>query len=157
LVFLPALRIGESTSEQLKLSVGAVLDDSTPREATVRGRHLVTGLPKEVVITDEDVREAIRQSVESIVEGVREVLEESPPTAIADIMETGINITGGGALLRGVPQLLTNTLGVPVNIANDPLTSVVRGTGTIVEHLSEYADVLLDEEARNNPFVKEFL
>jgi rod shape-determining protein MreB and related proteins len=141
------LVVGESTSEQLKLSVGAVLEDSTPRETTVRGRHLVTGLPKEVVITDEDVREAIRQSVENIVEGVREVLEASPPTTIADIMESGINITGGGALLRGIPQLLTNTLGVPVNIANDPLTSVVRGAGTIVEHLSEYADVLLDEEA----------
>jgi rod shape-determining protein MreB len=141
------LVVGETTSEMLKFAVGAVLEDSTPRETTVRGRHLVTGLPKEVLITDEDVREAIRGSVESIVEGVRDVLEESPPTAVADVMETGINITGGGALLRGVPQLLTNVLGVPVNVAHDPLISVVRGTGVIVENIEQYADVLLDEQA----------
>jgi rod shape-determining protein MreB and related proteins len=139
------LLIGETTSEIVKFAVGAVLDESTPRETAVRGRHLVTGLPKEVLVTDEDVREAIRNSIEGIVESTKEVLEESPPTAVADVMETGINITGGGALLRGVPQLLNHLIGIPVNIANDPLTSVVRGTGVIVEDIEKYEAIILDE------------
>ncbi len=139
--------IGETTAEDLKFAVCSVLEGDTPLEAPVRGRDLVTGLPKEVIITDEDMREAISTSIDTIIETVREVLEESPPTVVADVMQVGLNLTGGGALIHGVPELLHSMLDLPVNIANDPLTSVVRGTGTIVERLDAFGDILLDEDA----------
>jgi len=139
--------IGEGTAEDLKFAICSLLENETPLEAPVRGRDLVTGLPKEVIITDEDIREAIATSVDTIIQAIREVLEESPPTVVADIMQVGLNLTGGGALIRGVPELLQDTLDIPVNIANDPLASVARGTGTIVEHLPDHVDILLDEDA----------
>jgi rod shape-determining protein MreB len=139
--------IGETTAEDLKFAVCSVLEQDALLEAPVRGRDLVTGLPKEVTITDEDVREAISGSIDTIIESIREVLEESPPMVVSDIMQVGLNLTGGGALILGVPELLTSMLELPVNIANDPLTSVVRGTGAIVEHLEAFSDILLDEDA----------
>lgn len=139
--------IGESTAEELKFAACSLLEQKDTLESPVRGRDLVTGLPKEVIITDEDIRDAIGASIDAIIEGIREVLEESPPTVVSDIMQTGISITGGGALIRGMPELLHAMLELPVNIANDPLTSVVRGTGIIVENLDTYRDILLDEDA----------
>jgi rod shape-determining protein MreB len=139
--------IGEGTAEELKFAICSLLEQNTPFEAPVRGRDLVTGLPKEVSITDEDIREAIAVSIDEIIEGIRKVLEESPPTVVADVMQVGINLTGGGALIHGVPELLHSMLDLPINVANEPLTSVVRGTGAIVEKLEEYDDILLDEDA----------
>lgn len=139
--------IGEGTAEDLKFAICSLLEEKETHEAPVRGRDLVTGLPKEVIITDEDVREAIASSVDAIIEGIRNVLEESPPTVVADVMQSGISLTGGGALIRGVPVLLQDVLELPVNVANDPLTSVVRGTGMIVEKIDLYNDILLDEDA----------
>lgn len=139
--------IGESSAEELKFAICSLLEQKTPFEAPVRGRDLVTGLPKEVIITDEDIREAIAISIDTIIEGIKKVLEESPPTVVSDIMQQGINLTGGGALIHGVPELLTTMLELPVNVANDPLTSVVRGTGAIVEKIEDYSDILLDEDA----------
>lgn len=139
--------IGETTAEDLKFAVCSVLEHQTPLEAPVRGRDLVTGLPKEVVITDADVRDAIAMSIDTIIDAVRSVLEESPPTVVADIMHTGISLTGGGALIHGVPELLKAMLELPVNVANDPLTSVARGTGAVVENLDLYREMLLDEDA----------
>ena len=139
--------IGETTAEDLKFAVCSVLEGGAPLEAPVRGRDLVTGLPKEVIITDEDVRNAIGGSIDAIIEGMREVLEKSPPTVVSDIMQVGLNLTGGGALIQGVPELLQHMLELPVNIANDPLTTVARGTGTIAEKLEDYSDILLDEDA----------
>ncbi len=139
--------IGERTAEQLKHAVCSMLEDAPSMEARVRGRDLVTGLPKEVIITDEDIREAIAGSIDSLVESIREVLEHTPPEVVADVMQVGIHLTGGGALMRGVPELLETLLELPINKANDPLTSVVRGAGTIVETLEGYGEVLLDEDA----------
>lgn len=139
--------IGEGTAEDLKFAICSLLEEANPFEAPVRGRDLVTGLPKEVSITDEDIREAIATSIDSIIEGIRSVLEESPPTVVADIMQQGINLTGGGALIHGVPELLTQMLDLQVNVANDPLNSVARGAGAIVEKLEDYNDILLDEDA----------
>ncbi len=139
--------IGETTAEDLKFAVCSLHEDGVPLEAPVRGRDLVTGLPKEVMITDEDVRMAIRSSVDAVVESVRAVLEDSPPVVVADIMEVGVHLTGGGALIRGVPELLAATLDLPINLADDPLVSVVRGTGFIVEDLDRFRDILLDEDA----------
>jgi rod shape-determining protein MreB len=139
--------IGETTAEDLKFAVCSVLEHEIPLEAPVRGRDLVTGLPKEVVITDEDVRDAIGSSVDTIIEAIRTVLEESPPLVVADIMQVGLHLTGGGALIHGVPELLKAMLEIPVNVANDPLSSVVRGTGTIVEQIDVYRELLLDDDA----------
>jgi rod shape-determining protein MreB len=139
--------IGEGTAEDLKFAICSLLDEETSLEAPVRGRDLVTGLPKEVTITDEDIRDAVGSSVDAIIEGIRGVLEESPPTVVSDIMDIGVNLTGGGALIRGVPQLLQAMLELPINVANEPLTSVVRGTGTIVENLDAYTELLLAEDA----------
>ncbi|MBP9759869.1 MAG: rod shape-determining protein [Candidatus Pacebacteria bacterium] len=138
--------IGETTAEDLKFAVCSVLEHDTPLEAPVRGRDLVTGLPKEVIITDEDVRDAVGVSIDTIIEAIRAVLEESPPMVVSDIMQVGIHLTGGGALIQGVPELLKAMLELPVNVANDPLTSVVRGTGAIVENLATYRELLLDED-----------
>ena len=139
--------IGETTAEDLKFAVCSLLEQKESLEEPVRGRDLVTGLPKEVIITDEDIRDAVAVSIDSIIEGIKEVLENSPPTVVADIMKVGINLTGGGALIYGIPELLSSMLELPVNVANDPLTSVVRGTGFIVEKLEDYNDILLDEDA----------
>lgn len=139
--------IGETTAESLKFAICSLLDGEAPLEAPVRGRDLVTGLPKEVIITDEDIREAINVSIDAIIESVREVLEECPPVVVSDIMNEGINLTGGGALISGVPELLKAMLDLPVNIANDPLSSVVRGTGIIIERLDDFNEILLDEDA----------
>ena len=98
----------------------------------VRGRDLITGLPREVVITDSDLREAISQSIDTLIESVREVLETTPPEILADIMRSGIVLVGGGAQLRGLDVLLTQWLKVPVIVADDPLTAVARGTGVIL-------------------------
>ncbi len=139
--------IGEGTAEDLKFAICSLLEQPTPFEAPVRGRDLVTGLPKEVIITDEDIREAIASSIDAIIEGIKKVLEESPPTVVSDIMQKGINLTGGGALIHGVPELLTTMLDLQVNVANDPLTSVVRGTGAIIEKIEDFNDILVDEDA----------
>ncbi len=139
--------IGETAAEDLKIAACSLLEEEQPLEAPVRGRDLVTGLPKEVIITDTDLRDAIGMSVDTIIEAVRAVLEESPPAVVSDVMQVGIHLTGGGALMRGVSEVFHAMLELPVNVANDPLTTVVRGTGAVVEALERYHEVLLDEDA----------
>jgi rod shape-determining protein MreB len=138
--------IGEKTAEDLKMAIGRVLPDDEPLETTVRGRDLVTGLPREVIITDSDVREAIGQSINTIIEGTREVLETTPPEILADIMRRGIYVVGGGALIKKLPEALAEVLKLPVHVAEDPLTAVARGTGIILENLSQYESVLIRNE-----------
>lgn len=138
--------IGERTAEDLKLTVGCVSKREEPLTMTIRGRDLVSGLPREVVVTDEDVRTAIGHSVEELVEAVKEVVETTPPEVLSDVMRDGIHISGGGALLRGLPELLSTTLGVPVHVAQDPLTAVVRGTGYILDNLDQYREALVSSE-----------
>ena len=115
-------------------------------EAEVRGRDLVTGLPREVVITDADVREAIGPSVNILIEGVKEVLETTPPELLSDIMQRGIVLSGGGALIPGLDALLNSMLRIPVYIAEDPLTAVARGTGIVLENLEFYKEVLVNTQ-----------
>ncbi len=143
--------IGEKTSEELKIAACSVSPGDAPIEATVRGRDLVTGLPREVVITDADIREAISHSIDTLVESVREVLETTPPEVLADVMQRGIHLVGGGALIRGMPEFLTAILKIPVYRSNDPLTSVVRGTGVIIETLDQHTDVLIESEDALSP------
>ena len=138
--------IGEKTAEYIKIAIGSVVPGDAPMEAVVRGRDLVTGLPREVVITDADIREATSQSIEILLESAKEVLETTPPEVIADVMHRGVYVSGGGALMRGLDILLGEHLKIPVHIAEDPLTAVARGTGVILENLSKYEEVLIQNE-----------
>lgn len=117
----------------------------------MRGRDVVTGLPREVVITDSDIRDAISQSIDSIVETVRSVLERTPPEVHADIMQRGIHISGGGALIPGFASLLEEVIQVPVIVVPDPLRAVVRGTGIVLENLAAYEEILIDNEGELTP------
>ena len=137
--------IGETTAEFIKISVGAVVPNE-PLETTIRGRDLITGLPREVVITDSDVREAIGQSIEIIVNSAKEVLETTPPEILSDIMKRGIFLVGGGALIKGLDKLLSETLEIPVTIAEDPLTAIARGAGIILENLDQYSSILINSD-----------
>jgi rod shape-determining protein MreB len=138
--------IGEKTAENVKMAIGSVQEGGERLEALVRGRDLITGLPREVLLTDQDVREAISQSIDSLIESVREVLETTPPEILSDIMKSGIVLVGGGALLKGLDQLLSQWLKVPVMVADDPLTAVARGTGVILENLDAHRDVFLEND-----------
>ncbi len=138
--------IGEKTAEEIKINIGSAYPTGEPDEITVRGRDLVTGLPREMVITDTDIREAMAASIMSIVEGVKEVLEVTPPEVVSDIMNRGIVLVGGGALIKGLNKMLEEHVKVPVFIAEDPLTCVVRGTGFVLEDISNYKDILLANE-----------
>lgn len=138
--------IGEKTAEAVKMAIGSVADGAGQLEAPVRGRDLITGLPREVVITDSDIREALAQSIDTLIESVREVLETTPPEILSDIMRTGIVLTGGGALLKGLDSLLSSWLKVPVVVADDPLTAVARGTGVILENLELHRDMLSEHD-----------
>ncbi|MCB9805608.1 rod shape-determining protein [Candidatus Nomurabacteria bacterium] len=138
--------IGEKTAEEVKIEVGSVDPDMGNFEASVRGRDLITGLPREVILTDSDLREAIAQSVATLVESTKEVLESTPPELVSDIMRRGIFLVGGGALIKGLDRLLQEELQIPVSVANEPLTAVARGTGVILENLELYRDVLIEGE-----------
>jgi len=137
--------IGETTAEFIKITVGAVVP-SEPMETTIRGRDLITGLPREVVITDSDVREAIGQSIDIIVSSTREVLETTPPEILGDIMRRGVFLVGGGALIKGLDKLLSDSLQLPVTVSDDPLTAIARGAGIILENLDKYSPILLHSE-----------
>jgi rod shape-determining protein MreB len=139
--------IGEETTEKLKMSVGSIYPtEDGPLEETIRGRDLVTGLPREVVITDADIREAIAHSIDSLIDAVKEVLETTPPEVLSDVMQRGIFLVGGGALIKGFPEVLNEELKVNVYVAGDPLTAVVRGTGIILEDVDMYKEVLIENE-----------
>ncbi len=136
------LLIGEKTAESVKIAIGTVAE-GTPMEAEVRGRDLVTGLPREVIVTDGDVREAIGASIAGLIDGVKEVLETTPPEILADVMHRGVVLSGGGALLAGLDELLHSVLKIPVYVAEDPLSAVARGAGIVLEDIEYYKEVLI--------------
>jgi rod shape-determining protein MreB len=138
--------IGEKTAEYIKIAIGAVLPGEAPLESVIKGRDLVTGLPREVVITDADIREATMQSIETLLDSSKEVLETTPPEIISDVMHRGVYLAGGGALIRGLDRLLEDYLKIPVHISEDPLTAVARGTGVILENVDRYTEVLIQNE-----------
>ncbi len=130
------LLIGEVTAEQIKIKIGTVLDDIKEKQMKVRGRDLLTGLPKTINITSKEVKEAIKDSVDIIIHAAKTVLEKIEPEISADIIDKGIVLTGGGALLEGLDKLIAKEIKVPVRIAKSPLTCVAEGTGIILENLS---------------------
>lgn len=137
------LLIGDKTAEDVKISIGSVLPLKDPLKANIRGRDLVNGLPKEIQITTEQIRLATAKSVGAIINAIKATIEETPPELVADIITKGIIIAGGGALLRGLDRSIAEATKTRVHIADDPLTSVVRGTGVVLEDLDNLSGVLL--------------
>ena len=137
--------IGERTAEMVKIAIGSVIAGGY-METEVHGRDLLTGLPREVVVTDSDIREALSFSIKGLVEGVKDMLETTPPEILSDIMHRGITLSGGGALLPGLDQLLQRILKIPVYVVEDPLSAVARGTGVILDDLSLYEEVLIGNQ-----------
>ena len=140
------LGIGERTAEDVKISIGSVAPLSEGLSRSVRGRDYATGLPREIILTDSHVREALTPSLDPLMDAMKEVIESTPPELLSDVLEYGVTVFGGGALLRGLPQMLAKMLGVPVRVAPDPLTAVVRGAGIVTENPGPYAEFFVDEE-----------
>ncbi|OHA08738.1 MAG: rod shape-determining protein [Candidatus Sungbacteria bacterium RIFCSPLOWO2_01_FULL_59_16] len=147
------LLLGERTAEDLKIAIGSAAELEEPMEATMRGRDLVTGLPKEVTVDDAEIRRAMQHSVHALVEAVKAAIESTPPELVADIMHRGIALVGGGSLLRGLDRVIAEETRIPVEVVEDPLTAVVRGTGVILENLDGLADVLVSREYQRVPTV----
>ncbi len=117
----------------------------------MRGRNMVTGLPEEIIVSQEDIMKAMEKSVRQIVDEIKMVIEETPPELLADIMTRGIYLAGGGALLRGLDKLITKETKIPTHIVDDPLTAVVRGAGIVIENIDELRDVLVETEDLEPP------
>jgi rod shape-determining protein MreB len=143
------LLIGPRTAEDIKIRIGSAYPQDNALTAEVRGRDLVTGLPREILMNDSQVRDALAHSLKIIVNNVKAVIEGIPPELIADIMHRGMVLAGGGALLRGLDKLMHDATDMPIAIAEDPLTCVARGAGVVVEDLENLKDVLLPNELGN--------
>ncbi|TDX49014.1 rod shape-determining protein [Orenia marismortui] len=142
------LMIGERTAEQIKISIGSAYIDSNSEislndSMDIRGRDLVNGLPKTITITAEEIQKALKEPVNDIIRAVKSTLEETPPELSADIMDRGIVMAGGGSLLTGLDKLISKETGMPVYLADDPLDSVVYGTGKVLEELNNLKNVLI--------------
>jgi len=140
------LLIGEKTAEDIKIAIGSAFPLKEQLMIPIRGRDLVSGLPKEVQIKDEHVREAISRSIRIIVNNVKTVIEETPPELLSDIMQRGIILAGGGSLIRGLDKLIANQTEMPVRMMEDPLTAVVRGAGIVLEDIDMLRDVLVEDQ-----------
>jgi rod shape-determining protein MreB len=142
------LMIGERSAEDIKLKIGSAYPSEREETYRVSGRDLVTGLPKELEISDEEIRESLKEPVNSVVESIKYTLEKTPPELASDIMERGIMLTGGGALLKGFDKLISEETGIPVFIAEEPLDCVVLGTGKVLEELDTLSSVLLSSRKK---------
>ena len=136
------LLIGERTAEDLKIKIGTAFTTSDSESMNVRGRDLVTGLPKTVEVSSEETEEALRETTSQIVEAIHSVLEKTPPELAADIADRGIVLTGGGSLLNGLEELIADRTGITTMTAEDPMTAVAVGTGRYVEFLAGYRNEL---------------
>ncbi len=128
------LLLGERVAETIKMRVGSAMDLDEALEIEMRGRDMITGLPKEIVITDTQIRQALARSVRTITESIKAALEMTPPELVADIYERGIVLSGGGALLKGMDTIISKAAAIPVRVTDDPLTCVVRGTGILLDN-----------------------
>ena len=143
-----SLLLGESTAEQIKISIGSAFPSPGEPDAEIRGRDLVSGLPKTILVTAEEIRKAIEEPVSRIIEAVKSTLDTCPPELSGDIMDRGIVLTGGGALLHGIDERLRHETGIAVNIAENPLHAVVMGTGRCIEEFEALEKVLISEPRR---------
>jgi rod shape-determining protein MreB len=136
------LLIGEPTAEAIKIQIGSAFEVGEEREMDVKGRDLVSGIPKTVNVHSQEIRECIQEPIQSVVEAVRRALEITPPELASDIVDRGIVMTGGGALIRGIDRLLQHETNLPIHVDEDPLSCVVRGVGRILDDLQKYRTVL---------------
>jgi rod shape-determining protein MreB len=139
------LAIGEQTAEEIKIKIGTAIFEKEPLELEIKGRDLISGLPRNVKITSNEVCEAISDVLSEIVQAIKITLRETPPELSADIMEKGLVLTGGGSLLRNLPEFLEKTIGIPVILAEEPMLCVAKGTGKILESLDLYKKVLMSK------------
>jgi len=146
------LAIGERTAEMIKISIGSAIPMKEKKDMPMRGRNLITGLPEEVVIFNDDVQRALDRSVKQIIAAIKITIEETPPELLADVMSNGIYLAGGGSLLRGLDQLISKETKMPCKIIDDPLTAVVRGAGIALENIDLLADVMSKDEDSDLPF-----
>ncbi len=135
--------LGERVAEQIKTAIGSAVELAEPMEATMRGRDLLSGLPREIIVNDAQIREALGRSIKTIIDQAKGILEITPPELVADIQQRGIVLTGGGALLRGLDQALSRGTGLPVRVADDCLNCVVRGTAQLLEDRVLLAEVAI--------------
>lgn len=142
------LAIGETTAEQIKMEIGCAMPLMTKMSMEVRGRDLSNGLPRNIIITSSQIEEAMQESIQKIVEVIKITLEKTPPELASDIMEKGIYLAGGGALIKNLDKLVNKETGMPVYIAEEPLECVVRGTGKTVEDLERLKSVLINARKR---------
>lgn len=145
------LILGERTAEEIKIKIGSALPLKEKLEYPMRGRDIITGLPKEIIVTDEDIREAIKGSVRIIVSEVKAAVEDTPPELLADIMARGIYLVGGGSLLRKLDELLQRETKIPVKVPDDSMTAVARGCGIVLENLPKLREVLVSTEKLEAP------
>jgi rod shape-determining protein MreB len=140
------LYIGERMAEQVKMQIGSAYPLNTEKTMIVRGRNLITGLPEAIEISSVEIREGISASIQVIVDTIKDALDEAPPEIVADLIETGVCLAGGGAQLQGLPERLSEDLHLRVWVAEDPMTCVARGAGMIVEDLDRFSQYLADVE-----------
>jgi len=145
------LLIGERTAEEIKIGIGSAYPSKEKQEMPMRGRNLVTGLPEEITVSDEDIRKALAKSVKQIVDEIKATVEETPPELLADVMSKGIYLAGGGSLLKDLDTLITKETKIPAKIIDDPLTAVARGAGMVLEKLDELQEVLIETEEMEPP------
>ncbi len=145
------LLVGERTAEDVKISIGSAYPQEKKLTMDIRGRDLVSGLPKKIKINDEQIREALSRSIRIIVNNIKIIIEDTPPELIADIMQRGIILAGGGSLIRGLDKLIANQTGILVRTMEDPLTAVVRGTGIVLEDLESLKEVLAANQYDDSP------
>jgi rod shape-determining protein MreB len=143
-----SLMLGERTAEEIKMTLGSAFPLPQERQAEVRGRDMVSGLPRTVTVSSPEIRKALEEQLHSIVDAVRTTLDQTPPELAGDIMDRGIVLTGGGALLLGLDERIRHETGMPVHIAHDPLTSVALGAGKCVEEFEALQQVLVSDRRR---------
>ena len=138
------LLIGETSAEDIKIQIGSAYPLDPEETLEIKGRDLLDGIPKNITITSEEIRKSIAEQVDSIVQAVRIALEQTPPELAADIVDRGIVLTGGGALLKGLDQLLRDQTNLPITVVDDPLSTVVMGTGKALDNINILKNVCID-------------
>lgn len=141
------LILGEKNAENIKIKIGSAHELPEPLEIEMRGRDIMSGLPKEINVNDTQIREALARSIRIIIENIKSTLEITPPDLIADIYERGMVLTGGGAALKGLDMAISESTQIPVRVADDPATCVVRGTGFVMDHIEDFRDIVIPSTA----------